>query len=138
MARVSTYNPAKVTVTLKNHSASGFAEDSFVEVEPISDGVESQSGADGEVVRSVDPDERYTVKLTLQQTSRTNKWLRNMYEKDKKKGNAIFPLKIKDGMGKEQFKASKAWVKKPSSWKRGKKAGDIEWELECIGQLSYN
>ena len=36
--RMTTYNPRKVTMALGNHIAAGFADDSFISVEPASDG----------------------------------------------------------------------------------------------------
>ena len=34
MPRVTTYNPKKITLALGNHIASGFADDSFIVIEP--------------------------------------------------------------------------------------------------------
>ena len=135
MAEVKTYNPKKVTMAFGNHMARGYAEDSFVSIEPVGEGVTSQSGADGEVVRSVDPDRRFTVKITLQQTSSTNEFLKKMRNKDLKNGNGTFPLNIKDLMGGEAFSAEYAWVKNDPAWGRGKSATDREWELECVGEF---
>ena len=132
---VKTYNPKKVTVALGNHMVRGYAEDSFITVEPVGEGVTSQSGADGEVVRSVDPDSRFTVKIVVQQTSSTNAFLMEMRKKDKKDGSGVFPLNIKDIMGGEAFSAEHAWVKNDSSWARGKAVTDREWELECVGDF---
>lgn len=55
MPRVTTYNPKKVTLALGNHIASGFADDSFIVIEPAGDGNSYVAGADGEVCVSVDP-----------------------------------------------------------------------------------
>lgn len=135
MAELKTYNPKKVTIALGNHMVRGYAEDSFITVEPVGEGVTSQSGADGEVVRSVDPDSRFTVKIVVQQTSSTNEYLKNMRKKDKKDGSGTFPLTVKDILGKEVFSADHAWVKNDASWGRGKAATDREWELECVGDF---
>lgn len=132
---VKTYNPKKVTVALGNHMVRGYAEDSFITIEPVGEGVTSQSGADGDVVRSVDPDSRFTVKIVVQQTSSTNDFLMSMRKKDKKDGTGVFPLNIKDLMGSEAFSAEYAWVKNDASWGRGKAATDREWELECVGEF---
>lgn len=51
MPRVTTYNPKKVTLALGNHIASGFADDSFIVIEPAGDGNSYVAGADGEVMR---------------------------------------------------------------------------------------
>lgn len=135
MADVKTYNPKKVTMAFGNHMVRGYAEDSFITIEPVGEGVSSQSGADGEVVRSVDPDNRYTVKIVVQQTSSTNEFLMNMRKKDKKNGTGTFPLNVKDLMGNETFSAETAWVKNDASWVRGKTASDREWEIECVGEF---
>ena len=132
---VKTYNPKKVTMAMGNHMVRGYAEDSFVTIEPVGEGVASQSGADGDVVRSVDPDSRFTVKIVVQQTSSTNEFLKNMRKKDKKDGSGVFPLNIKDLMGGEAFSAEHAWVKNDPSWARGKAATDTEWEIECVGDF---
>ena len=135
MAELKTYNPKKVTMAFGNHMVRGYAEDSFVSVEPVGEGVTSQSGADGEVVRSVDPDNRYTVKIVVQQTSSTNEFLKDMRKKDKKEGNGTFPLIVKDLLGNEVFSAEHAWVKNDAPWARGKAATDREWEIECVGDF---
>ena len=131
---VKTYNPKKVTMAFGNHMVRGYAEDSFITIEPVGEGVTSQSGADGEVVRSVDPDSRYTIKVVVQQTSSTNGYLKKRRKKDKDNGKGTFPLIIKDLMGKETFSAEHAWVKNDAPWGRGKAATDREWEIECVGE----
>ena len=81
---VTTYNPKKVTCSLGRHIVSGFADDSFINIEPAGDGTSYVAGADGEIVRSIDPSKIYTVKIALLQTSKTNAYLQTMYDKDKK------------------------------------------------------
>ena len=130
MGDVKTYNPKFVTVSLGYHMARGFSDDSIIEVEPVGDGVSSQAGCDGEIVRSVDPDTRYTVKLTLLQTSSTNSFLNKMYKKDQKYSTGTFSITIKDLMGNAKFTGSTAWVKKPATFKRAKGAENREWEIE--------
>lgn len=129
MSRMTTYNPRKVTCALGNHIASGFADDSFITVEPAGDGTSYVIGADGEVARSIDPSSVYTVKLSLLQNSRTNSWLQNMYDKDQHDGTGTFSVNINDLLGVEKFSSGIAWVTKPASWARGKAQGNREWEI---------
>lgn len=131
----NTYNPKKVTCALGNHIVSGFADDSMITVEYAGDGTSYVSGADGEVVRSIDPSEIYTIKLTLLQTSATNAYLQNMFDKDKKDGNGTFSININDILGNEKFVAETGWVTKPASWVRGKTQNNREWEIACKGQF---
>ena len=129
MGRVTTYNPKKTTCALGRHIASGFADDSFITIEPAGDGTSYVVGADGEIARSIDPNNAYTVKIALLQASATNKYLQKMYDKDKKDGTGTFPVNIADLLGNEKFTGSVAWVNKPASWVRGKAQNNREWEI---------
>lgn len=136
MSKVTTYNPKKVTCSLGRHIASGFADDSFISIEPAGDGTSYVVGADGEIARSIDPSKVYTVKLALLQASATNAYLQKMYEKDKKDGSGTFSVNINDILGKEKFVGAVAWVTKPASWARGKAQGNREWEI-VVGEGDF-
>lgn len=125
-----TYNCSKVKIALGSHVVTGYAEDSFVVVDPINNGVTSKAGCDGEIVRSVDPNERFTIKLALLASSQTHKFLLNKYQKDKKDGSGMFPILINDLTGREKFSAQKAWVTKIPSKTNGKESQNKEWTLE--------
>lgn len=126
---VKTYNPKKVTCSLGKHIVKGYADDSMITIEFAGDGVSHVVGADGEVVRSIDPSEMYTLKLVVQQTSATNAYLQKMYEKDRNDGTGTFPININDILGKEKFAGEIAWVTKPASFVRGKTQNNREWEI---------
>lgn len=128
---MKTYNPKKVTCTLGKHIVKGYAEDSMITIDFASDGTSYVVGADGEIVRSIDPAQIYTLKLSVQQTSAANQFLQKKFDKDRKDGTGTFPVLIKDLLGKEKFSSEVAWVTKPASWVRGKTQNDREWELAC-------
>lgn len=130
MDGIMTYNSSKVKIALGSHAVTGYAEDSFVVIEPIDGGVTSKAGCDGEIVRSVDPNERFTVKLTLLASSPTHKFLLNKYKQDKKDGTGLFPILVNDLTGKEKFSANKAWVTKIPSNTKGKESKNKEWTIE--------
>lgn len=126
---ILTYNPKKVTCALGKHIASGFADDSFITIDLVGDGTTYVVGCDGEVVRSIDPSDAYTIKISLLQTSPTHSFLQNMYEKDKKSSDGIFSITIKDLLGDIQFSGAQAWVTKPATFIRGKAQNNREWEI---------
>lgn len=126
---VKTYNPKKVTCSLGRHIVSGYADDSMITVEFAGDGTSYVAGADGEIVRSIDPTEIYTLKLALQQTSATNAYLQKRFDKDRKDGNGTFSVNINDLLGKEKFTGGVAWVTKPASFVRGKTQNNREREI---------
>lgn len=134
---VTTYNPKKVTCSLGRHIVSGFADDSMITVEFAGDGTSYVSGADGEIVRSIDPSEIYTLKLAVQQTSPTNAYLQKMYDKDRSDGSGTFGVNINDILGNEKFTGEVAWVTKPASFVRGKTQNNREWEI-VVGKGQFN
>lgn len=133
---MKTYNSRQVMIALGSHSVSGFADDSFVTIEQKGDGVTSKTGCDGEVSRAVDPNEQFTIKLVVQQMSATNKYLQGMYAKDKKSGDGVFSVLIKDITGGVKFSASDAWVVKQPSRVWGKDTNNREWQIET-GPATY-
>ena len=129
MGKIKTYNPREVTVAFGSHIVSGFADDSFVTIDPNGDGVTKKVGCDGEIVRSISPDDTYIVKVSLLQTSSTNAWLQKRLAKDRKSGDGMFPIIVKDLKGGMVFSCDAAWPKGPASRGYGKEAGNREWEL---------
>ena len=92
-----TYDPSRVTVTVGAAVLSGFAEDTFISIEEIGDGVTSVSGADGEVARAMSSDRRCRVTITLQQTSTGNDILSALLQADRiSGGDGIFPITVAD------------------------------------------
>ena len=126
---VKTYNPKKVTCSLGRHIVSGYADDSMITVEFAGDGTSYVAGADGEIVRSIDPTEIFKLKLAVQQTSSTNAYLQKMFDKDRKDGSGTFSVNINDLLGKEKFTGDVAWVTKPASFVRGKTQNNRDREI---------
>ena len=129
MGKIHTYNAKEVIVTLGTHIVSGFAEDSFISIDANGGGVTKKVGCDGEIARSIDPDDTYIVKLAVQQSSETNAYLQQRYNLDKKSGDGMFPILITDLKGGMVFSADSAWPAKPASRGYGKEAGNREWEI---------
>lgn len=134
---VQTYNPKEVVIALGNHIVTGFADDSFVTIEPSGDGITKKVGCDGEIVRSVSPDDTYTVKVSLLQTSPTNSYLQGKVKQDVKNGNGLFTITVKDLKGGMVFNASSAWAVKSASRGYGKEASNREWEIQT-GSATLN
>lgn len=129
MGKIKTYNPKEVVVSLGPHIATGYADDSFISIEPSGDGVTKKVGCDGEIVRSISPDDTYVVKLSLLQTSATNAYLQNKFNQDIKQGDGLFPMLVKDLKGGLLFSTDAAWPAKPAARGFGKESANREWEL---------
>jgi len=129
MGKIKTYNPKEVTMALGNHIVSGYADDSFITIDPNGDGVTKKVGCDGEIVRSISPDDTYIIKLSVLQTSETNSFLQERFAQDVKTREGMFPVLIKDLKGGMVFSADAAWSIKPASRAFGKESNNREWEI---------
>ncbi len=129
MGEIKTYNPKQVSISLGSHLVTGYADDSFVTIDPNGDGITKKVGCDGEIVRSIGPDDSYVVKLSVLQSSATNAWLQKKYAADQQSGNGMFSILVKDLKGGVKFSAAYAWVAKPASRGYGKESNNREWEI---------
>ena len=137
MGKIKTYNPKEVIVTLGTHIVTGYADDSFVTIDPNGDGVTKKVGCDGEIVRSISPDDTYIIKISVLQTSDTNAFLQQKLALDRKTGDGMFPVLVKDLKGGMVFSTDAAWPIKAASRGFGKEAGNREWELHTgAGELT--
>ena len=129
-SKIKTYNPKEVTVAAGNHIVTGFADDSFISIEVNGDGISKKVGCDGEIVRSVSPDNTYKIKISLLQTSDSNTFFSNKVDQDRDTGDGMFALLIKDLKGGLVFSTEAAWCTKKASVTRGKESNNREWEIE--------
>lgn len=134
MSDVLTYNPKKNIIIYGAKQLTGFAEDDMITIKPIGDGMQIFSGADGEVGRSIDPNSTYEVTVSLATSSKSNDYLSNCFNKDRKTGNNMLPLIIKDLSGSTLFFAKQAWIKNFPESKRGRKISNQDWTFNT-GQV---
>ena len=126
---VKTYNCRDVIMTFGSHIITGYAEDSFVTIEPAGEGVSSVCGCDGEHSRSMDPNRAANIKISLNQTSASNKYLNKILKLDSETGEGIFPIMISDLRGGLLAHAEEAHIKKRPSTVYGKTTQNREWEF---------
>jgi hypothetical protein len=127
--KVKTYDPRKVILTWGAHVVTGYADDSFVNVEAAGEGITTVVGCDGEVARSMDPNKTSTVKITLMQTSSSNQYFNKMHKLDDISGAVLLPMIITDLRGQVLFSAQEAWINKQAPITYGKQTGSREWEF---------
>lgn len=132
---IKTYNPKEVVVACGTHIVSGYADDSFISIEPNGDGITKKVGCDGEIARSISPDNTYKVKITLLQNSDSNSFFSNIADYDRATGNGLFPVLIKDLRGGLLFATEAAWVVKKSPATRGKETNNREWEIDTTSAV---
>lgn len=129
MPDITTYNAKDVHITFDNQPIYGFAEDSFVAIEPNTDGITKKVGCDGEVARAIMPDRTYKVRIVLMQTSPCNELLQEAYYKDRETGQGVKSLSVEAPNGMPYFQAL-AWVVRSTSYSYGKDVGNREWQFD--------
>lgn len=138
MSALYTYNPKKVVLTVGGMTVTGFAEDSFITIDPSTDGVTKKVGADGEIVRSISPDDTYIVKFVTHKYAPINIYLEGRLKADRENCNGLIPgISVDDLRGGAQFSADKCWVVRSASIGYGRESGNREWEIHTAeGTLS--
>ena len=122
---IYTYDPSQVLGSLGDHSVRGYSDGTFVNIEFEGDGITSKTGADGEVVRSIDPNRTATLTITVQQTSPTVAFCQQKYDLDRAtSGGGMFPVVYKDLKSGMLFSAEHAWVQKPPAREYGRQDTD--------------
>ncbi len=110
--QVDTYDPKDVILTIAGKIITGYAQDSFIEVDRESNQVEDEVGAEGDVARRITNDRRGSITVTLLQTSRSNLVLSGLARVDELSGDGIFPTLIKDNRGNDLHLAPNSWIRK--------------------------
>lgn len=134
---VHTYSPREVNIVFTStgsqspasHIVHGYAEDSFVSITFASEGITKRVGCDGEVVRSILPDETFQLSLNVLQTSATSRWLTNRFWKDRQEGNGMFSVTITDNYGGFIFSCPRCWVSKLADHGFGREAQSRQWTI---------
>jgi hypothetical protein len=111
MNTVDTIDPKDITLTVAGKIIDGFVPDK-IKVMRVSNQVEDEVGADGDVARRITNDRRGEIAVTLLQTSRSNLILSGLARLDEITGGSTFPLVIKDNRGKDLHVAAIAWITK--------------------------
>ncbi|MDX3986243.1 MAG: DUF3277 family protein [Achromobacter sp.] len=128
---VKTYAPNQVKIVMGALPISGLAEDTFVTVTEIGEGIASVVGVDGEVARSMSRDSRLRITLTLMQTSASNAALTALHQADRAtEGNGAVPISVTDLRGTSLHASDSAWIVKMPEAGYGAKVGSREWTIE--------
>lgn len=132
---VGTYSADKISITVASHTVVGYQDGSFVNIEPMGDGISSISGADGDVARSISLDPRNQITITLMQTSKSNDVLSSLYDADRiSGGDGAFPITVSDLRG-STLVAGTGWITNKASSTFSTSADQTrEWTLIVVGE----
>lgn len=133
MSCVGTFSPDALSVIISteniNHEVNGFAEGTFISIEPQTDRFTAVYGARGESYRAHDPVKAFNVTLTLSQTSHSNDVMTYLLQNDRETLDGTFTITIKDSSGTTLYTERCAYIgTEPSqSFSGGGSIEDREW-----------
>lgn len=128
--RVSTYNSAKVSVTVDGVPISGFAKGSKVKVTRNNDSFALDVGGDGEGCWNKGNDKSGKLEMRLMYSSTSNAFLTGLMQRDELTAKGLVPVGVRDANGASAAFASKARIVKPPDADWQDKPGEITWVFE--------
>ena len=126
---VRTYSPSAVSVVYAAKLITGFADDTAVTIERMTDTWSDQIGTDGYVTRSRTNDQRGTITINLTQSSPSNDDLQALATADELTGNNAAPILVRDASGRTIASGDTAWVTKPPANDFGRSIVNRTWVL---------
>ncbi|RYF51816.1 MAG: DUF3277 family protein [Cytophagaceae bacterium] len=126
---VRTYDPALVTWIWGGEIATGFAEDTAISVEMMSDAWADQAGVDGSVSRSRSNDYRGTVTVNLSQSSPTNDKYQALHNADLLTGLGASPGLLRDASGRTIITGDSGWIVKAPPAEFGRSLSNRQWVI---------
>ena len=124
-----TYDPKKVILMLNGVLITGFAEDTFVEIEYNSERYAVAVGADGAGIRSKRNDRSATVRITLTAGVLANNVLQGMMALDDAANAGAVLFKMTDKGTGRSYSSVSMWVNKDPEGTYGTTAAGQVWEL---------
>lgn len=125
-----TYSPADVQVSIAGNPLQMFADGTFINITPDEDLFTKVTGADGITSRSKSSNRSFRVEVTLQQTSPSNDILSNYAALDEISNGGVFPIQIKDNLGRTLFSAPEAWVARFPDQEFSKEISNRGWMID--------
>lgn len=132
---MATYSAKDVHITFGPYLITGYAEDSFVDVDYNDDAMKLTVGCGGEYVRSQTNNLSAKVKIRLLDTALANTLLYSTYVLDRFTKKGALPLVIVNSRTGTSHSGA-AWISKPPSQSYAMESKSREWELES-GSLEF-
>lgn len=119
---VNTYDPQDVNVVVDSTFLTGFADGTFVTVEPDEESYTPYVGAKGEVSRAKNANKMGKITVTLSQDSPSNAYLSKL-----EKGTKTFPVSVVDQNFGTTSGGNDCWIERKANTEYGKEINSREW-----------
>jgi len=123
------YDPKEVLITFGEILLEGYADDTFVRIDPNADNAQLFMGVDGQGTRGIINDKSATISFILAASSKSNPLLSALAKLDRATGAGVRPLLVKDKSGTSLFVAPTAWIQREPTREYGAMPGTREWTI---------
>jgi hypothetical protein len=121
------YSPDNVHIIWKGVPLTGFAKDTFVEIEREEDSFTTYVGSGGQVCRTKNLNRLGKITVTLMAVAPVNDILAALAQTDEDTGFGSGPITVKDLGGTMLASGADAWVMKRPKIERAHESGTIQW-----------
>lgn len=131
------YSLDQVVVTFGPVLVQGLGDDDAITVRPNSDDTELFVGPDS-ATRTMTTDNSAMIEVVLSQSSPTNGLLSAISKIDRRTGQGIWPMMVKDLSGAALFLAPRAWIKRRPDRVFGKSHQTRTWMFETHDLVDFD
>jgi hypothetical protein len=124
-----TFDPAKVTWIFGGKITTGYAADTAITVEMMTDSWSDEVGTDGYVTRVRTNDQRGTVTINLAQSSPSNDDYQALLNADLLTGTGASPGLLRDASGRTICSGDTGWIIKTPSSEFGRSLSNRQWVI---------
>jgi hypothetical protein len=139
----ATYSPNQILLTIGNYAITGYAPNTFIEVEQSSKSFEIVKGMRGVNARKRNLDKSLRITFRLLQTHDTNNILTQIHQADLDSGAGRFAINLTDlasseaGNGKGQIISNKAFIEGFPNIVYSGSLEAREWTIICLDYETY-
>ena len=137
MADFTTQSPDRIIASWNNINITGYADDTFIEIERDEDGFTFMTGALGDTTRVRSLNRSGKVTFTLMALAPVNDLLADAAQEDEDTGEGYGPLQIVDLNGTMLVSAANAWISKRPKIERAREATTVQWVLQCADLVVF-
>lgn len=106
----NTYDPSAIVLSFGELTISGFAKGTMVKVEYNSVAYKHEKGGQGDGVRTLMLDDSAKITFTLNGTAACNSKLSKIARSDRKKGDGVRSVELKDTKGETDWHGENSWI----------------------------
>lgn len=126
---IYTYSPQDVVLQLGGYTVEGFADGTFISIEPESKYLTSKRTSSGYISRTLKKTQIKKLKLSLHQTSESNSILNTLFNLDLAFADAIVPAFLKDYSTGTSIIIGQLWIDSLPTMSYANGLETWDWEL---------